>query len=103
MARSRACRVCGGWHDLAEPWPSACYGHFGTIATGTGPNIRPDGMDAIENPVDGRKYDSKSAYYAAVKRAGCEIFGNETYVGKRPELPPVQHSMRQAIEQLKSR
>ena len=27
--------------------------------------------------MDGKTYDSKSAYYAAVKAAGCEIVGNE--------------------------
>lgn len=25
---SRACRVCGGWHDLTQDWPQECYGHF---------------------------------------------------------------------------
>ncbi len=25
----RACKSCGGWHDLAETWPEGCLGHFG--------------------------------------------------------------------------
>lgn len=25
----RYCRACTDFHDLDEPWPSACYGHFG--------------------------------------------------------------------------
>jgi hypothetical protein len=31
----------------------------------------------VKNPVDGKLYDSKSAYYRTVKEAGCEIVGNE--------------------------
>lgn len=27
---SRLCRVCTDFHDLDQPWPSACYGHFGS-------------------------------------------------------------------------
>lgn len=26
---SRYCRICNDFHDLDEPWPQACYGHFG--------------------------------------------------------------------------
>ena len=42
------------------------------------PSIRADGMEAIVNHADGRTYDSKSAYYGAVKAAGCEIVGNDS-------------------------
>jgi hypothetical protein len=41
------------------------------------PSIIRDGLDNVVNPVDGKAYDSKSAYYQAVKAAGCEIVGNE--------------------------
>lgn len=41
------------------------------------PSIIRDGLDNVKNPVDGKLYDSKSAYYQAVKAAGCEIVGNE--------------------------
>lgn len=41
------------------------------------PYIRTDGMSDTWNPADGRHYDSKSAYEAAVKAAGCEIVGND--------------------------
>lgn len=40
------------------------------------PMVRADGMSQETwCPVDGRVYDSKSAYYAAVKAAGCEVVG----------------------------
>jgi hypothetical protein len=41
------------------------------------PSIISDALDYVQNPVDGKRYDSKSAYYRAVKDAGCEIVGNE--------------------------
>ena len=44
---------------------------------GRAPAIRSDGMDAIRSMVDGRMYDSKSAYYSSVRRAGCEIVGDD--------------------------
>lgn len=68
------------------------------------PSIRPDGMDAIECPADGRVYDSKSAYYAAVDRAGCAILGSqERPPARRAEPPPVRDTMKRVLEQLRSR
>lgn len=37
-----------------------------------------DTLDGVLNHADGKRYDSKSAYYAAVRAAGCEIIGNDT-------------------------
>jgi hypothetical protein len=76
MARSRFCRVCKDFHDLEQAWPDACLGHFGVQASDA-PFIRPDGMDALRSLADGRTYDSRSAYYASVRRAGCEIVGDD--------------------------
>jgi hypothetical protein len=100
--RSRLCRVCSEFHPLEE-WPQACAGHFGDRVQAT--NVRPDGMDAIRSMADGKMYDSRSGYYASVKRAGCEIVGNDRYVGK-PDLSVfsnVGRDMKIAIEQLKAR
>ncbi|MFZ5624437.1 MAG: hypothetical protein ACOY71_08385 [Gemmatimonadota bacterium] len=79
-------------------WPSPSAG-----ASGVRFYIRTDGMDAIENPVNGLLYDSRSAYYRAVRDAGCEIVGNERpkRVIKKP--PPVGPDIKRAIEQLQSR
>lgn len=35
------------------------------------------GINGVLNPVDGKKYDSKSSYEKAVKAAGCVIMGND--------------------------
>lgn len=43
MARSRYCRACKGWHDLAETWPEGCLGHFaGAGHSAGGPQIIKD-------------------------------------------------------------
>ena len=35
------------------------------------------GTKGVLNPVDGKRYDSRSAYEKAVKAAGCVIMGND--------------------------
>lgn len=83
MARSRLCRVCKDFHELDVQWPEACLGHFGVQASDA-PFVRTDGMDAVQSMADGRTYDSKSAYYASVRRAGCEIVGDDRSGFGRP-------------------
>lgn len=51
------------------------------------PRLIRDGLDDVWNPVDGRTYDSKSAYYNAVKAAGCEIAGNDSSITQAHEKP----------------
>jgi hypothetical protein len=74
------------------------------------PMIRTDGMSAMRSMADGRIYDGKSAYYASVRRAGCEIVGNEsTPFERRPTHDQrgigagVGADIKRAIEQLESR
>jgi hypothetical protein len=76
MARSRLCRVCKDFHPLGGTWPVECYGHFGVQAS-PAPFVRADGMDPLRSMVSGQFFDSKSAYYAEVRRAGCEIVGDD--------------------------
>ena len=47
------------------------------------------GSDGMLCMADGKTYDSKSKYYAAVKAAGCEIVGNEplTRPGTKSDHP----------------
>ena len=82
----RFCKVCRGWHDLDLPWPDNCRPERnlvrGDLPT---PRLVRDGLDDVWNPVNGKVYDSKSAYYAAVKAAGCEIAGNDSSITKAHE------------------
>lgn len=74
------------------------------------PAIRPDGMDAIRSMADGQTYDGRSAYYDSVRRAGCEIAGDDyAPFERRPSYEDagigvgVAEDVKQAIEQLESR
>lgn len=80
---------------LAEPL------HQGELA----PFVRADGMDAVRSMADGKLYDSKSAYYGSVKRAGCEIVGDDRGgFGPRPEYRPrgIGRDIKTAIEKLQA-
>jgi hypothetical protein len=47
------------------------------------------GSKGVVNPADGKKYDSKSAYYKAVKDKGYEIVGNEKLGASKPNVPDI--------------
>lgn len=82
----RFCKVCRGWHDLDLPWPDNCRPERNLARSDLPtPKLIRDGLDDVWNPVDGKKYDSKSAYYAAVKAAGCEIAGNDSSITQAHE------------------
>ena len=77
----RFCRVCRGWHDLDRPWPDNCRPERNLArADLPTPRLIRDGLEDVWNPVNGKIYDSKSAYYRAVREAGCEIAGNDSSV-----------------------
>jgi hypothetical protein len=102
MARSRLCRVCKDFHSFEAAWPAECLSHFGVPASDA-PYVRTDGMDPLKSMADGKTYDSKSAYYGSVRRAGCEIVGDDRAgFGPKPEwkLPPVGPDIKRAIERL---
>jgi hypothetical protein len=101
MPHSRFCKVCKDFHDLDQPWPTACAGHFAS-ARSTGPHIILDTMEPIRSMADGKMYDSKSVYTRSVKAHGCEIIGNDKLPERRPvERPRAAQDIRRAIEQLR--
>ena len=90
--RQRFCKHCRGWHSLEEEWPHNCRSepNFNRADIPT-PRLIRDGMDATWNPADGKLYDSKASYYAAVKAKGYEIAGNDSSIAaahEKPEPPP---------------
>lgn len=102
--RSKYCPKCDDWHDAAKPWPhKPTHGNNRSdLAT---PYFVSDNLGQhLMNHADGKRYDSRSAYYKAVKQAGGEIIGNEP---PKPFVPKkIKGSgadIKQAIEQLRSR
>jgi hypothetical protein len=79
MSGERFCSVCRQWHRKDEPWPVECT----VIEESKRSNVVPmpyivtDSLPDVRNPLDGKIYDSKSAYYKKVKESGCEILGND--------------------------
>lgn len=64
------------------------------------PMLIRDSMEPTLNPANGKRYDSKRAYEAAVRAAGCEIVGNEKVTAAtRPEIDDPVHDIKAAIEQ----
>ena len=68
--------------------------------------VRTDGMAPLRSMADGRVYDSRSAYYASVRAAGCEIVGDERApFDGRPGFDPGRAGpdIKTALEQLRAR
>lgn len=67
------------------------------------PMLISDTLDYVHNPANGQTYTSKSAYYKAVRAAGCEIVGNETpKAAPRAQMSDPVSDIKQAIEQVKA-
>lgn len=63
-----------------------------------GPFVRSDTIDLV-NPIDGKRYDSRSAYDAVARRAGLVEVGTEDlakHTAKRHEL-----SQRERVDSIK--
>lgn len=106
MARAtyRTCKVCRELHEM-QTWPEACYGHFGEPPR-QATYVRADGMDPIRSMVSGKMHDSKSAYYGEVRRAGCEIVGDDRGgFGKPPgyQAGDVAADIKRAVAELSQR
>lgn len=100
MARSRLCRSCSEFHDLAQPWPSACASHFGNVGTDPGFYLIRDGIDPFRSMADGRLYDSKSQYRNDLRARGMIEVGNEQVSQAPTKAPPIRGDIRRAIQQL---
>jgi hypothetical protein len=66
------------------------------------PMLIRDTMDPIQGQMDGKLYDSKSAYNRAVRDAGCVVVGNEKMEGAPPNFDPspAEADVKQAMDQL---
>lgn len=93
--QKRKCLICGkGKGNIMY------HGYKGLL-----PYIRGDNLGAgLMNPADGKMYDSKSAYYQAVKDAGCTIVGNDSpKVPKKYKADDVRPELRSAIREVLSK
>lgn len=86
----RYCKVCDGWHDLAEPWPAACYKpRTDKRSSLPAPMLNLDTMDPVQSQVDGKLYDSKATLRATYKAAGVVEVGNDQARNKPFKRKPI--------------
>lgn len=67
------------------------------------PMIISDQLPDTWNPANGQTYDSRSAYYRAVKDMGCEVVGNDSCASRahvHTEPEGVEQSISDAIDRL---
>ncbi len=71
------------------------------------PTIIADTMEATLNHADGKRYTSKREYEKAVKRAGCEIVGNDPAFARAKPKPydsgDIKSDIKRAIDEVGSR
>ena len=68
------------------------------------PMVISDQIDGVWNPANGRRYDSKRAYYKAVRASRCEIIGTEKLRhNPGPEMPSPSRDIAEAIAEVSAR
>lgn len=98
--RVRRCRVCRGWHDLAEPWPEECVDHYGQVETERStlpmPYIQGD-IQPYRSPLGTGEISSRSQRREDMKRGNVrEVDPSERPDFGRPVRPRGHHKMNPA-------
>lgn len=93
----RFCKVCGGWHDLSESWPSECMGHYGHREPAYGSFPTPSVLGDIKpyrSPLGTGEISSRSQRREDLKRNNCrEVDPSERPDFGRPVRPRGHHKM----------
>lgn len=98
MSRSRFCRVCRDFHDVDEPWPEACYGHFGIQADESIQVVRD--MEPYRSMIDGSVIDGRKRHRDHLKAHGCIEVGNDTSHIKRKPEAPISPSRKESLHRM---
>lgn len=100
----RLCRCCDGWHEMGNPWPRECMGHFKVKTNSRSDLPRPmvisDEVD-VASPVSGERFTSKSDLRRHYRANGVIEVGNEMPTPRdnddRP-LAPIEADVAKAFE-----
>jgi hypothetical protein len=65
------------WNPLREEWTAYKPLPASNTAVHVIRDALPGGLDGMVSHADGERYTSKRAYERGVRRAGCEVVGNE--------------------------
>ena len=100
MARSRHCNVCNNWHDLEEPWPSACMGHYTRRDECNGKSLHVLGdMEPYRNIVDGAVIGGRRQHRDFLKSRGLVEVGNENVQQSYQPPPDPVADIRRAMDE----
>ncbi len=77
----RLCKVCGGWHDLDEPWPAKCVRPSNRSPAFY---VISDTMEPLRHMGTGKVLDSKAKFRAETRASGCVELGNEPIKPRAP-------------------
>lgn len=108
----RACKVCKGWHDLAEDWPMGCLGHFAGRAAAKQSfqiikDIDPYKAVAGDVALGGKRpaIMSRREHREFLKRNNYVEVGNEPIKPRKADYGPevTGREIKQTIDKLRSR
>lgn len=100
--RSRLCKVCGGFHNLEEPWPDTCYRAPAFTGLQIMRDIQP--YQAVADDVATGKpphIGSRREHREFLKRNGYHERGNDPIKPKKPEYAEVNHrELKQTLDRI---
>lgn len=105
----RACRSCKKWHDLDQPWPAACYSHFGARPAASGQIIKDiDPYKTVAADISGKRIrvGSRREHREFLKRNELMEVGNDMPKSApqreiRGDFSGIGRDVKTAIEQLR--
>lgn len=99
MARSRHCDACKGWHDLNEPWPTKCLGHFKRLDESNTRSAHVMGDIEPYRAVTGEIIRGRKQHKDFLKARGVVEVGNEVINKTYEPPPPPREDIKRAIEE----
>ena len=96
----RHCDVCGNWHDLNEPWPNGCMGHYRKDKNGKSSQVMGD-LEPYKSMITGEMIQGRKQHRDHLRAHGKIEVGNEydaTVKRERREMPPIEATLKRAYE-----
>lgn len=99
----RYCKKCGGWHDLNEPWPEACYRAPASSGLQIIKDIEPYKAVAVDIATGKPpKIGSRREHREFLKRNGYHERGNDPIRPRKAEYADVNpREIAQTVERIK--
>ena len=94
----RKCKICPDWHDLDEPWPQACIGHYREGAErGQALTIIKD-IEPYKNVIDRKVIGGRRQHREFLREHGVVEAGNEPVKAQRRPMPDNKQGRAEALK-----